>query len=378
MQLNTIKKMERYARENSSIISLGQGIPAGLSDQRIRESVVQRILDGHVDHYSDPQGIAELRMALSDHLRHYSMAYSPNEIIVTAGAIEALGVAVRSVMTNEKAEIIVAVPAYSAYFKLIELAGGKVVEIPLNEEDGWSLDADKIINAMSDKTAAVLLCNPNNPTGSVYPRKTLEAITQAAHEIGIAVIIDEVYRNMIFDGTEFYTPASEPLFRDTVIRVTSFSKDFSLTGWRIGYLHASSKRIPKLLGIHDTLINCTPVVSQYAAIAALAIYGDVISKNRNRLVHNLNLMASKLDEISNLIDYQLPQGAYFFFPKLRTSELSAHVAMSLLRSGIAIIPGSAFGNRGEGHIRLCFGRDERSIEEGMNRLVRYFSKEVVV
>lgn len=372
MQLNTIKQMERYARQNAAVVSLGQGIPARSSDARIQQMVSRKILSGHADHYSDPQGLSELRIAVSQHVKKYHMQYTPDEIIITAGAIEALNVAVRSALTPSKTNVIVPVPVYSAYFKLIELAGGRAVEVSLNENDGWSLDPQTVITAMDSQTAAVLLCNPNNPTGTVYPEETLKAIVAAAKKHGIAVIIDEVYRNMLYDNVAYYSPAQEPQFYDTVIRIMSFSKDFSLTGWRVGYIQASSQRIPELLGMHDTFINCTPVVSQYAALAALAIHEEIIQANKEANERNRLYMMSQLDRISNSVEYEIPQGAYFFFPKIKSLFPSEHIATMLLHEGVVTIPGSAFGSNGEGHLRLCFGRDTASIHSGMERLVRYF------
>lgn len=370
MELNTIKKMERFARQDSEVISLGQGIPALPVHPHIKAQIVKAVHSGVADQYSDPQGIPELRRAIAARLVHEGMRYSPEEIIMTAGAIEALGVAVRSVVNERRKKVIVPTPVYSAYFKLVEVAGGETIEVPLDEKNAWRPDADEIVNEIDETTAAVLLCNPNNPTGTVYSRKDLERICVEAQQKGVCVIVDEVYRNMVYDQKPFYSPATDPRFKDTVIRVMSFSKDFSLTGWRVGYLHASIARIPRLLGIHDTLINCTPVISQYAALAALEVYDEIVAQNLTQYEKQRQFMASGMKKLSDMLDFVMPAGAYFFFPRIVSGSPSQQTALEILeKSGVVTVPGNSFGMGGEGHLRLCFGRDEASIEKAIVRLV---------
>ncbi len=369
MQLNAIKKMERIARNGTGVISLAQGIPANASHDYIRKKASQAMLSGKADAYSDPQGIYELRQELSSHLKGQGMVYSPSEIIVTSGAIEALGTALRCAVTKERPEVIVPTPVYSAYFKLIELAGGMAVEVPLDEAAAWSLNSERITERMTPRTAAVLLCNPNNPTGTVYDQTLLDVVAGAAMTNGCMLIIDEVYRNMVYDGKEFYSPATNPAFKEAVVRVMGFSKDFSLTGWRVGYMHASSSRIPALLGIHDTVVNCAPVVSQYAALAALEIHGHVIAENRAFYERQRNKVAAALKKVNMMNADVRPAGAYFFFPRITTGETSSGFALRILQeTGVALVPGEAFGTGGERHVRLCFGRDEQTVDEALARL----------
>lgn len=373
MELNTIKKMERYARQDGGVVSLGQGIPALSVHPHIRRQIVKAVKSGVADQYSDPQGILELRRAIATRLVREGMRYTPEEIIVTAGAIEALGVAVRSIVNERRKKVVVPTPVYSAYFKLVEVAGGETVEVPLDEENAWGLDVDGIIGAIDDTTAAVLLCNPNNPTGTVYSREDLERICAAAQERGACVIIDEVYRNMIYEHETFYSPATNPRFKDIVIRVMSFSKDFSLTGWRVGYLQASLERIPRLLGIHDTLINCTPVISQYAALATLDVYDEVVAQNLSHYEKQRQYMVDNIKRLSGVFDFVMPTGAYFLFPRIVSGDPSQQVALEILENaGVVTVPGSSFGTSGEGHLRLCFGRDDASVKKAMKRLIIHF------
>ena len=367
--------MERFARLDDTIISLGQGIPALETDERIKQRVIEAIVSGQTDSYSDPQGIIELRRQLAVQLQSQNMNYGAHELCITSGAIEALSVALKSVVTPQQSTVIVPTPVYSAYFKVIENVGATTIEVPLDEKRDWSLSATEVIAAIDKTTAAILLCNPNNPTGTVYSRRDLDIIAAAAKERGITIIVDEVYRNMVYDG-EFYSLATNEEFKETVIRVMSFSKDFSLTGWRIGYLQAAASRMSKLVAIHDTLVNCAPVVSQYAALGALEIYDEVVASNYHHYKKQRDRMSSKLAELDDYLEYTMPAGAYFFFPHLRSGELSNGAALDILNSvGLVTVPGVSFGKGGEHHLRLCFGRDSHSVQAGLARLGRYFGHE---
>lgn len=377
MKLNTIKAVERIARSDDSIVSLGQGIPSLALDGEIRREVVEAIAAGKVDAYSDPQGLPELREKIAAHTASKGMTYDAEEVIVTAGAIEALNVALNSVLSAERAEVIVPTPVYAAYFQLITAAGGLSVPVRLNEGSGWRLDLERLAEAVTERTAAILLCHPNNPTGSLYDRATLRAICDLALTHGLTVVIDEVYRNMLYTDQEFYTPAVEPKYKSCVIRVMSFSKDFSLTGWRVGYLQADRPRIASMVALHDTLINCTPVVAQYAAMAALDHFDRIIAHNNLLYAANRRIMASAIHELDDYLEYIEPRGGYFFFPKLKRSADSTLVAEQLaLKAGVVVVPGEAFGAGGEGHLRLCFGRSEEAVREGMQRIKTYFMGEL--
>jgi aminotransferase len=376
MQLNVIKSAERLARADNSIISLGQGIPSLPVDKRIHDAVMSAMSAGKTDSYSDPQGMLELRVKIATRLKQEGMHYDAAEIIVTAGAVEALNLALRHVTSRAKSEIIIPTPVYSAYFQLITAAGGTAVDVPLNEKAGWTLDIAQIVQSITDKTAAIMLCNPNNPTGSIYDRQTLDAICELAMQRGIMVIIDEVYRNMVYDDDHLYSPTMTAKYRRNVIRVMSFSKDFSLTGWRVGYLHTDKIHVASMLALHDTLVNCAPVVAQYAAMAALNHYDEIVERNRVIYRRQRDIMMRELRTVSGMLDICLPRAGYFFFPRYKSLQSSASLANELAqKANLIVIPGGSFGRGGEGHLRLCFGRSEEAITTGINYLRQYFEGE---
>ncbi|MDN5274834.1 MAG: hypothetical protein JWP06_735 [Candidatus Saccharibacteria bacterium] len=372
MELNAIKYMERAARADPMIISLGQGIPSSHLDPMLRQAAIETIERGDADAYSDPQGLLQLRRLIAEQCAQQGMEYDVDEIIVTAGAIEALSVVLRSVISSEATEIIIPTPVYGAYFKLIETANGEVVEVPLVESHDWALDVSLLKSRLSKRTAAILLCNPNNPTGSVYDEATLHEVAEIAKTAGVTLIVDEVYRNMLYDETSMYSPAEDPEFKQTVVRLMSFSKDFAMTGWRVGYIQADQSRIARLVAIHDTLVNCAPVISQYVACEAIKQSARILHENTQLYGARRQLMASYLDKLSDHMTYVMPRGGYFFFPKATNGQSSRDLTRHLLASKLVAIPGDAFGINGEGHIRLCFGRSEEAIKAGMERLVQYY------
>lgn len=375
MILNAIKQMERAARADTGVVSLAQGIPFQQSDQAIRGAAVEAIRGGLVDQYSDPQGLPELRESIETTLHDQGMHYTADEIIVTAGAIEGLNTVLHTAVTPGKNEVVVPVPVYAAYSRTVELAGGTVVPVALDAANGWRLDVSLVERAITPRSAAILLCNPNNPTGSVYPEQTLRALAELAQRHGLLLITDEVYGNMLYDGAELFSPAQDAAYRRNVVRIVSFSKDFALTGWRVGFLHADAALIPKLVAVHDTLVNCAPVVSQYAALAALKDRRRILSTNAAVYRRHRRIMADYLDKLGPRVSYELPQGAYFFFVKIVGAEDSTTFCLDLLReTKLAVVPGADFGPGGEGCVRLCFGRSAQAIHEGMRRLSDYLEK----
>lgn len=372
MLLNAIKQMERASRNDPEVVSLSQGIPFQASDPAIRQAAISAILSGQADRYSDPQGLPELRQAIAETLQEQAMDYAAAEVIVTAGAIEGLNSVLHTVVTSERNEVIMPVPVYSAYSRAVELAGGKVVPVPLDALDRWRLNIALVRRAITPRTAAILICNPNNPTGSVYSKQTLSELAGLAKRHGTAIISDEVYGNMLYDGTESFSPAMLPPAKPHVVRIVSFSKDFALTGWRVGYVHAAAARIDALVAVHDTLVNCAPVVSQHAALEALRQRRRILNANQLTYQRHRRIMAEYLQALGPAVSYMMPEGAYFFFVKVQGVTNSTDFCLQLLKAQkLAVVPGDDFGPGGEGYVRLCFGRSAPAIHAGMRRFTAF-------
>jgi len=375
MKLNMIKQMERFARSDPSIVSLGQGIPNAPAADMVHARVIEAIRQSSdIDRYSDPLGLPVLRNRIAQLLQQSGMDYADDEIMVTAGAIEAINATLQTFVTRNKREVIMPVPTYSAYERAIRCAKGTPVPIRLHAENGWQLDVNAIERAINSKTAAILLCNPNNPTGSLYSRETLVRLCELAKQHRFLLILDEVYGNMVFGDGELYSPCVDPAFRKNVVRIVSFSKDFNLTGWRIGFLHADRHIIEKITPVHDTLINCAPVASQYAAMAALDLHDEIIGNNRKAYEQRRNVMQQYLDDMAEWLSYTPVQGGYFFFPKLLIDVSASKFCYELMdKAKVIAIPGHDFGTD-DTYIRLCFGRSLQDIHTGMERIHSYLRR----
>ena len=372
-ELSAIKRIEMASRQIPGVVSLAQGTPSLYSDKAIRQAVIQAIEENKVDKYSPGAGIPELRKEISRQLAREGMDYdAEGEILVTAGAIEALS-AVFLALLQKGNEVVVLTPTYYAnYESIIEMAGGVAVEVQLEEQEGWQLDFEKLKAALTPQTKAVLLCNPNNPTGSILSKEELTKLGQLAKERNLLLVFDDVYHHLVY-GKELFCLATEGEYKDSIIRIVSFSKTFALTGWRIGFLHGPRELVAHIVPMHDNLLNCAPVVSQYAALAALQHEKEIVPKVVEEYRKRRELMGGLLQEMKDYLSFVAPEGAYYFFPKIHGVANTMDFAFEVLeKAKVAVVPGEDFGPGGEGHIRLCFGRAPEDIEEGLSRLKAYF------
>lgn len=374
--LSAIKRIEEAASHRRDVISLAQGIPSLKSHELIRKGVISSIKENKVDKYSPVSGIPELKNLIIEDLRTNDMDYSKDEVIVTTGSIEALS-SIMLALLNKSDEVLVITPTYFGNYKrIIEMAGGSPVCVSLDEKSGWRLNNERLEEKITKKTRFILLCNPNNPTGTVFSEYDLKFIGETALKHDLLVVTDDVYRNLYFEqDAKVVSLCQYPKYRENVVRIVSLSKDFSLSGWRVGFLHGPQSLVDKVLTVHENLVNCTPVVSQYAALFALNNQQVILSENISEYNKRRSLMGWLLDEMRNHLNFIYPEGAYYFFPKIKNVDNSESFCVNLMKkAGLATVPGSDFGEGGEGHIRLCFGRPEKDIIEGMKRLSSYLER----
>ncbi len=368
MQLSTIKVMEQYARNDSSVISLSQGIPCIECDFLIKEKLQKILFSSILDKYSEPQGILELRNLIS--VRNSD--YSESEVLVTNGAMEGIASTILSLLEPGD-EVIIPTPTYPSFFKIAETASVKVVPAPLDENNGWSLDISEINKKITQRTKAVLICNPNNPTGTVYSSIELQSIANLCEKNNLYLIVDEVYRDIIFNKSS----DSQALrnYKSKTIRVRSFSKSFGMTGWRVGYLLADKNIVEKILPIHDSIANCAPVISQYAALYALLFDKAILPKHLKIYADNRGVVLKTIEALSEYMSFCPPGGAYYIFPKINGLKNSEKFCLDLLKkTQLAVVPGKAFGSGGEGHIRICFGKSTEEVVKGLAKLKLYLNK----
>ncbi len=367
MKLSAIKRIENEAHKVGGVITLAQGIPSIPSDDLIRNFVIKAIRDGKVDHYSLSAGLPELRELA---LKKFN-APKGHEIIVTAGAIEALSAVFLS-LCQPGDEVIGFSPYYAPYKSIIEITGAKYIADTLEEENNWHPNLDSFEKKITSKTKIIFICTPHNPTSVVFSRSELDHIGELAVKHNLIIVSDDVYKNFLYDNHDKYSLLDNPAYSSRLITIESFSKDFSLSGWRVGFLLGPVNLLEKIYGVHDNLINCAPVVSQYAALAALAHDEEILQKVLPEYAKRRELMNQELEKLQDYLDFVKPEGSYYVFPKIKGLENSEDFCFDMVREAkVATVPGSAFGSGGEGHVRLCFGRSEEDIKDGMQRFGKY-------
>jgi aspartate/methionine/tyrosine aminotransferase len=383
IKMSTIKEIELQASRYPDAVSLAQGIPDFDTPEFIKRRVERALKRGVVAKYSLSPGLPELRELIEESLEKENMFYDwESEILVTAGSIQGIMATVMAV-TNPGDEVIIPEPTYTSYQEVIKLAGCKPVFVPLNEEGGWSFDIEKYKKAITKKTKAIFYCNPNNPTGTIYSKEQLMELAELAEKNNLFLISDEVYKDFIYDEKDFFSLAELPELRKRVIRIFSFSKAFAMTGWRVAYLHSDEENVREIIKVHDSLVTCAPVISQYGAMGALEIGETKINEFRERYKQRRGLMCERIERLNGVFNFVKPDSSYYVFPEINPEKVevkkkknvvdSREFAFWLLeKSQVAVVPGIAFGPNGEGHIRLSFGRKEEDIIEVFNRLEKLF------
>ena len=295
-------------------------------------------------------------------------------MLVTVGAIEGLAAAVMTTI-DPGDEVILPTPTYSTHIRQVELASGKPVLVPLIEENNFALNIQAIKDAITPKTKAIMYCGPSNPTGTVFSEEQLRQIAEIALENNLMIITDEAYEYFVFDDKKHFSIASMPEMKKSVISCFTFTKSYAMTGWRIGYLHADEELIPQIKKAHIPFAICAPVVSQYAAIAALKGSQDCIKEFKNHYLNTRNLMCERLDNLNSVFEYVKPGGSYLMFPRILLEEGKDSISFckNLLKEAkVSTTPGIAFGPTGESHLRLSFCVPEEMINKAFDRMDNYF------
>lgn len=377
-ELSPIKQIELAASRIPDVVSLAQGIPSFDTPEPIKRYIIQKIEDGSCAKYSLSPGLTELRELIAESLLADGMRYDPDgEIIVTCGAIEAVSATLLTFM-EEGDEVLMASPTYVSYSAAIRMAGATPRFFALNEDANFDLDTDAIARAITRRTRAILLCNPNNPTGTVYSPAETERMMALAERHDLLVISDDVYKDFLYTDETPGNPAKLAAHRDRVVRICSFSKAYGMTGWRVGFLHTARARAEAILAVHDALVTCAPVASQYGAIAALQQGDRFLEGFRDEFRQRRARIIERLDALPQVFDYQTPNASYFAFPRVkdtvplaRDSRRLAHDILE--RAHVALVPGVAFGPTGESHLRFCYARDRNDIDRAFDRLTDYFA-----
>jgi aminotransferase len=368
-----IRKFFDIVHEMDDAISLGVGEPDFDTPWRVRDEAIYSLEQGRTI-YTSNSGLMELREEISIYLkRKYDLSYDPKtEMMVTVGGSEAIDVALRA-MLDPGDEVLIPQPSYVSYLPCTILAGGTPVTIDLKEENEFRLTAEELEAAITDKTKILILPFPNNPTGAVMERKDLEAIVDVVLKHDIFVLTDEIYSELSYTD-EYVSIASFPGMKERTVYINGFSKAFAMTGWRLGYACAPEVILKQMLKIHQFAIMCAPTTSQYAAIEALRNCDDEVAamreeynERRRYLVHRFQQMHLKCFE---------PFGAFYIFPSIKEFGMTSdEFATKFLREKkVAVVPGNAFGDCGEGFLRISYAYSLDNLKIALDRLEEFVNE----
>ncbi len=371
---SAIHEMTRLSKAVEDVAFLSWAKPTSGTPEHIKKAAEKAIREDKTGGYSESSGLPALREEIAKKLyKKNNIDASPQEIIVTVGAIEGLSAAVMAVV-DPGDEVLIPVPGYSTHIRQVVLASGKPVLVPTIEAEGFRLDLNRLEDAITSKTKAILYSSPNNPTGAVYSEEELKKIAEIAQKNDLIVITDEAYEYFVFDENRHFSIASIDGMQERTISCFTFTKTYAMTGWRIGYLHASPEWISQITKTHIPLSICAPVVSQYAALAALTGPQECVDDFRRHYQKTRDLMCRRLDGIPEVFSYHKPKGSYLMFPRIELKDRkdSMKFAVELLQEAhVSTTPGIAF--KGEGHVRMSFCVPETTINTAFDRIEKYFS-----
>lgn len=368
-----IRKFFDLASSMEGVISLGVGEPDFVTPWNVREASILSLEQGYTS-YTANAGLLELRDEISYYLQEKtSITYrAKDEILVTVGASQALDIALRAIV-NPGDEVIVIEPSFVAYSSLVLLAGGTPVSVQTSSEKEFKLQPSDLEKAITEKTKAIILCSPSNPTGTVLNKEDLEKIADIIEKHDLLVISDEIYAELTYD--DVYTSfVSIKGMAERTILVSGFSKGFAMTGWRLGYVAAQEQFLSAMLKIHQYAMMCAPTMAQYAAIEAIKNGKADVMHMKKSYRQRRNIFVNALNEMG--LTCHVPGGAFYAFPSIQKTKLTSEefAEQLLMEEKVAVVPGSVFGESGEGFIRCSYASSLEQLQESLRRMQRFVEK----
>lgn len=369
-----IRKFFDVAAMMEGVISLGVGEPDFQTPWAIRKTAITALEKGKTVYTANP-GLIELRKEVANYLnRTQGISYDPaHEIIITVGGSEAIDLGIRSLI-DPGDEVLVVEPSFVCYAPIVELTGGVAVPIETKVEDKFKLTAKALREKITDKTKLLILPFPNNPTGGVMTKSDLEEIAEVLRDTNIIVLSDEIYAELTYTGEPHCSIASLPGMQERTLLVNGFSKAYAMTGWRMGYLAGPAPLIAQMLKVHQYAIMCSPTVSQYAAVEALRSCDDEVKKMTNEYNIRRRWLVNALNEIG--LECFEPEGAFYVFPSIKSTGLSSEEFCErlLYEHKVAVVPGNAFGESGEGFIRISYAYSLKHLKEAVERIKEFLDE----
>ncbi|MDC3416954.1 aminotransferase [Aquibacillus sp. 3ASR75-54] len=368
-----IRRFFDLASKMDNVISLGVGEPDFVTPWNVIEASYHSLEQGYTA-YTANAGLLELRVEISKYLeQNFNVSYNPeNQLIVTVGASQAIDLALRAIL-NPGEEVIVVTPSFVSYAPSVTLAGGAPVIIDTDPDNEFKVRPEQIEQAITDKTKAIMLCSPNNPTGTVLSKAELEKIAAVIKKHDLLVISDEIYAELAYDERAI-SIASLPGMSERTILISGFSKAFAMTGWRLGYAAGPVEILQAMTKIHQYTIMCAPTMAQHGALEALRNGGNSVQKMKMSYQQRRNLVVKAFNEMG--LDCHNPGGAFYVFPSIKKTGLSSEsfAEQLLQKERVAVVPGNVFGQSGEGYIRCSYATSLKQLDESMKRISKFVEK----
>ena len=367
-----IRKFFDLLADMGDVTALTVGQPDFVTPWHIREAAIQSLERGHT-YYTSNSGFPELRREVCSYMsRRFDLEYAPEEVLITVGGSEAIDVAVRS-LVNPGDEVIIPMPSFVCYEPIVKMAGAVPVIINTKAENNFKLTPEELRSAITEKTKMLVLPYPNNPTGAILEREELEALAEILLDTNIAILSDEIYAELTY-GKRHVSIANIEGMRERTIIASGFSKAYAMTGWRLGYLLAPAVWLKQMTKLHQYAIMCAPTTSQFAAIEALREGDSDIAMMRAEYDRRRNFIYEGLCEIG--LPTFMPEGAFYIYPYIGGFGLSSEEFCQrlLMEEKCAIVPGTAFGECGEGYARISYAYSVKHIEEALEKIKRFVEK----
>jgi aminotransferase len=367
-----IRRFFDLAANMKGVISLGVGEPDFVTSWSVREAAIHSLEQGYTT-YTANAGMLELRKEISRYMeRQFTVSYNPNDqIIVTVGASQALDIALRAIL-NPGEEVIVVEPCFVAYAPLVTLAGGNPVTVQTLKENDFKLLPEQLEAAITPKTKALLICSPNNPTGTQLGKEDLVKIAEIVKKHDLLIISDEIYAELAYDEKFTSFAAIDGLIERTIV-INGFSKAFAMTGWRLGYVCAPKEISEAMFKIHQYAMMCASTMAQHAGIEALKNGMSDVEEMRQSYLRRRNYIVKSFNEMG--LTCHNPGGAFYAFPSITKTGLTSQefAEKLLIEERVAVVPGDVFGESGEGHIRCSYASSIEQLKEAIKRIERFIN-----
>ncbi|MFC7096285.1 pyridoxal phosphate-dependent aminotransferase [Halobaculum marinum] len=369
-----IREFFEVAEKRDDVISLGVGEPDFTAPWPARSAAVDSLERGRTS-YTANRGTVELRRAIAERVTRYGQSYDPDEeILVTTGASEAVDLAFRA-FVNPGDTVALPTPTYVSYEPGVRFAGGDPLPVHTHHEDDWALTPESLYDAGVDEADVLVLCYPNNPTGATMDADEMDAVADFCREHDLLVIADEIYAALTYDG-DHESVATRPGMRERTVVINGFSKAYAMTGLRLGYAMGPPEAVAAMTKVHQYTMLSAPTTAQHAALAALDRCDDDVEQMRREYDRRRRYVVSRLREVG--LDVSEPGGAFYAFPRVADvapdGDARAFATELLDAEGVAAVPGTAFGEGGEGHIRISYATGLDDLKEAMARLERFLAE----